>query len=85
MTEITCKVPPSGWYCTRPAGHAGPCAAWPEDHRPKKIARTVFDAVGELALAIKPHHMDTDQRQRIAAALHVLVDHIIAIGDERQP
>jgi len=22
-----CKVPPAGWYCTRAAGHEGPCAA----------------------------------------------------------
>ncbi len=22
-----CKIPPSGWYCTREAGHEGPCAA----------------------------------------------------------
>lgn len=26
-----CKVPPPGWYCTREAGHKGPCAAWPDD------------------------------------------------------
>ncbi len=24
-----CTRPPRGWYCTRPAGHDGPCAAWP--------------------------------------------------------
>ena len=24
-----CDVPPEGWVCTRPAGHAGPCAAKP--------------------------------------------------------
>jgi hypothetical protein len=24
-----CKLPPRGWYCTRGAGHDGPCAAWP--------------------------------------------------------
>lgn len=24
-----CQVPPAGWYCTREAGHEGPCAAWP--------------------------------------------------------
>lgn len=23
-----CTLPPPGWYCTRPAGHDGPCAAW---------------------------------------------------------
>lgn len=25
-----CTVPPGGWYCTRGAGHDGPCAAWPD-------------------------------------------------------
>lgn len=24
-----CEVPPSGWVCTREAGHDGPCAAHP--------------------------------------------------------
>lgn len=24
-----CKLPPDGWFCTRPAGHDGPCAAHP--------------------------------------------------------
>ena len=43
--------------------------------------RELFDAVGELALAIAPHHMDFDQRRKIAAALHVLVDHIIEVGE----
>lgn len=23
------SVAPDGWYCTRRAGHEGPCAAWP--------------------------------------------------------
>ena len=45
--------------------------------------RELFDAVGELALAIKPHNMDRDQRERIKTALHVLVDHIIAVGEAR--
>lgn len=28
--ELTvCNVPPGGWYCTRVAGHEGPCAARP--------------------------------------------------------
>lgn len=25
-----CPIPPKGWYCTRGAGHLGPCAAIPE-------------------------------------------------------
>jgi hypothetical protein len=38
----------------------------------------LFDAIGELALAIKPHYMDANQRKRIAEAIGVLVDHILA-------
>lgn len=26
---LPCEVPPPGWYCTRNAGHEGPCAAHP--------------------------------------------------------
>lgn len=26
-SDYVCRVPPSGWYCTRLAGHEGPCAA----------------------------------------------------------
>lgn len=25
-----CARAPEGWYCTRAAGHDGPCAAWPD-------------------------------------------------------
>jgi hypothetical protein len=27
MSETLCKVPPAGWWCSREAGHEGPCAA----------------------------------------------------------
>lgn len=27
-----CDRPPDGWYCTRPKGHEGPCAAHPQNH-----------------------------------------------------
>jgi hypothetical protein len=27
-----CSKPPAGWYCTRAAGHDGPCAAYPQNH-----------------------------------------------------
>lgn len=29
----TCTVPPTGWWCSREAGHEGPCAARPESER----------------------------------------------------
>jgi len=30
-----CSLPPSGWKCTRSAGHEGPCAAVPESQPPE--------------------------------------------------
>ena len=31
LIAAPCTIPPAGWYCTRGAGHDGPCAAWPEN------------------------------------------------------
>lgn len=45
---------------------------------------TLFNAVGELAMAIKPHSMDVNQRKRIAAALHTLVAHILEAAAKEQ-
>ena len=54
---------------------------------PEQIAKPkeLLDAVGELAMAIKPHSMYVRQRKRIAEALHVLVDHIIAYKEDTHP
>lgn len=40
--------------------------------------RELLEAIGEFALAVKPHHMDVDQRERIRRALVVLIDHVLA-------
>jgi len=45
----------------------------------------LLDAIGELAMAIKPHFLDNNQREKIAKALHVLVDHIIAASGDHLP
>lgn len=29
--NVSCDLPPEGWYCTREKGHEGPCAAYPEN------------------------------------------------------
>lgn len=42
---MTCQIPPSGWRCTREAGHEGPCAALPSIRRPCKIVVSVFTAI----------------------------------------
>lgn len=28
-SSVVCKLPPENWACSRPAGHPGPCAAYP--------------------------------------------------------
>ena len=40
-----CVVPPRGWYCTREAGHEGPCAAVP------KTDWTMIDTLGQFICA----------------------------------
>jgi hypothetical protein len=40
-------------------------------------SRELLEAVGDLAMAIKPHFTEQFARERVAAALHVLVDHIV--------
>jgi len=40
--------------------------------------RELFEAIGELAMAIAPHNMDRRQRARISEAIGVLVDHVLA-------
>ena len=47
---------------------------------PSARPHELLDAIGELALAIAPHNMDTNQRLKIKRALTVLVDHILEIG-----
>ncbi len=32
---MRCELPPNGWYCTREGGHAGPCAALPDQYTHK--------------------------------------------------
>jgi hypothetical protein len=40
-----CNRPPEGWYCTRGAGHEGPCAAV----RVSRKRAIISDAVDEIA------------------------------------
>lgn len=42
--------------------------------------RELLEAIGELALAIAPHNHDRSQRQRIAEAMSVLIDHVLTIA-----
>lgn len=52
MTQ--CEVPPTGWRCTRAAGHDGPCAAVPDSHAlPPEIA-ALIDAYRDALLRQEP-------------------------------
>lgn len=41
-----CDRPPAGWTCTRPAGHSGPCAAYPAV--PKTRWQRIRNAIARL-------------------------------------
>jgi len=47
-----------------------------------QVHKELLEAIGELALAIEPHHFDQGKRKRIAEALNTLVEHIIAYRPE---
>lgn len=51
-----CRVPPPNWYCTRGAGHDGPCAAWMVQPRPavKRVTlrRALLIAYAVIALTL---------------------------------
>lgn len=38
MLGVGCNKPPEGWFCTRPRGHRGPCAARRRIYRSKGAA-----------------------------------------------
>jgi len=48
-------------------------------------AADLLRAVGDLAMAIAPHNCDRAQRAVIAAAMRLLVDHIIALANTKEP
>ncbi len=57
MSELKpCKVPPEGWWCSRVAGHEGPCCARPTQEIGEKIW-----AEAEAAEAKRAVDMPTEQ------------------------
>lgn len=77
-----CARPPEGWYCTLPAGHEGPCPAWPKgdieyfheagDARPKFVGPGSQPAVNRLinklvAHATRPVSRETLRRGAVVA------------------
>ena len=53
-----CKLPPSGWYCTRDPGHDGPCAAYASTAYSGWASPTlgrVYDDVEKLRINLAQH------------------------------
>jgi hypothetical protein len=78
------------YMCSKHTQLGGSCKAslasvsaesWNDQQSPKQIGESkpaaLLDAIGELALAIRPHYMDADQRKRISAAIETLVDSVL--------
>ncbi len=40
-----CTLPPDGWFCSRPAGHEGPCAASPVENDTFRTPDAVITAL----------------------------------------
>ena len=53
-----CQVPPDGWSCSRPKGHAGPCAATREHDASSKCwcCPTIYYKDAETGVAILVHN-----------------------------
>jgi len=47
---------------------------------PLTLPRELLEAIGELAMAIEPHYFDTEKRKRIAHAIGVLIEHVLAVA-----
>jgi len=91
-----CEVPPIGWYCTRDAGHDGPCAAIEDDGtRPGSLfqdlsplwAEGVTDEMVERAWLAYWAHIDSRRpapeiQERGSAAMRAA---LIVAGCRRQP
>lgn len=49
------------------------------------LPRELLEAIGDLAMEIKPHYFDADKRERIAYAIGVLIEHVLAVAKEPTP
>lgn len=45
-----CQVPPAGWYCTRTAGHDGPCAARQDFSDARKRSESLLESLTKTCL-----------------------------------
>ena len=50
---VQCKRPPDGWFCTRPAGHTGPCAAIAAPHPWPSASPTISQAEADVLTEVR--------------------------------
>lgn len=53
-----CLVPPAGWWCSRDAGHEGPCAARPIAEVPAEVAEVLQELIEEMTNRAMEHDDD---------------------------
>lgn len=76
MADETCTLPPEGWYCTRGAGHDGPCAAH-SDLSSSSRPPTMYDLAKRYVEAVEwneEHPEDAHSEAGVEMALDYLID-----------
>lgn len=51
----------------------------------REQARRMLEAIGDLAGAIHPHHMDRARREKVRLAMSVLIDEVLIVAALRHP
>jgi hypothetical protein len=67
-SESACERPPAGWYCTREAGHEGPCAAREDAPDIEPVARAMAEWSSPWRWDTR-HPKNRDYWRRIAEAV----------------
>ena len=52
-----CTVPPKGWWCSREAGHEGPCAARRKFRIPPSTYFCIYLTIGYLLASVMQHYI----------------------------
>lgn len=65
-----CQVAPEGWWCHRPGGHDGPCAAHPGTERSADYVQALTDAVYVLGRARRSWEREPDDNPAKARNLY---------------
>ncbi len=54
VAKDPCDIAPEGWWCSRKAGHEGPCAAWPDGSGPEAEEQAQYNARVEAKTTTVP-------------------------------